>query len=228
MSPPLKIGIAGAASGVGKTSLAEKLLGRFRGFGAIKYSKTALYTSVVEDPEIIEQEGKDTARLLKAGAEKVVLVKSPGGDDLAQALSYAADRLSHLRGILIEGNSAVELLKPDIVIFIGNAYAKGGAAEAVFAQADVILWSEGTALPPQGAEAARLCGNAGECVEEVARLAEMKDNLKQLLMEKTAEGRISCREARKLAEELKVSYRRVGQAADEMSIKITACELGCF
>lgn len=42
------------------------------------------------------------------------------------------------------------------------------------------------------------------------------------------EGRMSCTAARKLAEELKVPVRVVGEAADELKVKIKACELGCF
>ncbi len=48
------------------------------------------------------------------------------------------------------------------------------------------------------------------------------------LKEREKEGKISCSEARKIAEELKISYREVGRACDELKIKIVACELGCF
>lgn len=42
------------------------------------------------------------------------------------------------------------------------------------------------------------------------------------------DGRISCTVARRVAEEMGVPVRRVGEAADELGIKIYACELGCF
>lgn len=42
------------------------------------------------------------------------------------------------------------------------------------------------------------------------------------------DGRISCTVARKLAEELKVPPRVVGEACDALEIKIYSCELGCF
>ncbi|OPX90433.1 MAG: hypothetical protein A4E53_00985 [Pelotomaculum sp. PtaB.Bin104] len=42
------------------------------------------------------------------------------------------------------------------------------------------------------------------------------------------DGRISCNDARKLAEELKVPNKVVGDAANELEIKIFGCELGCF
>lgn len=48
-------------------------------------------------------------------------------------------------------------------------------------------------------------------------------------VEQAAEGgRLSCQEARALAEKLGVEYRQVGQACDELDVKIQACELGCF
>ncbi|MDD3653903.1 MAG: hypothetical protein PHO01_06940 [Desulfotomaculaceae bacterium] len=42
------------------------------------------------------------------------------------------------------------------------------------------------------------------------------------------DGRISCHEARKLANELNIPKKNVKLAADELKIKIYACELGCF
>ena len=41
-------------------------------------------------------------------------------------------------------------------------------------------------------------------------------------------GKISCAVALKLADELGVSPKKVGQAANELKIKIRACQLGCF
>lgn len=42
------------------------------------------------------------------------------------------------------------------------------------------------------------------------------------------EGRLTCTQARKLADELGVSPARVGAVCDQLKIKIKACELGCF
>ncbi|MCW2276631.1 hypothetical protein [Heliophilum fasciatum] len=52
--------------------------------------------------------------------------------------------------------------------------------------------------------------------------------IKQRLLERAANGHIDCAGARALAEELQVSYRSIGQAANELKIKIAHCELGCF
>jgi len=41
-------------------------------------------------------------------------------------------------------------------------------------------------------------------------------------------GRISCSEARQLAEKFKIHPSEVGKACDEAKVKISSCELGCF
>jgi hypothetical protein len=42
------------------------------------------------------------------------------------------------------------------------------------------------------------------------------------------DGRLSCEKAHELAKELNVSLRELGALCDELKIKITACQLGCF
>lgn len=55
-----------------------------------------------------------------------------------------------------------------------------------------------------------------------------KDDIKKALKETADDNRISCSQARELAERLGVPPQEVGRACDEMGIKIYACELGCF
>lgn len=52
--------------------------------------------------------------------------------------------------------------------------------------------------------------------------------LLEKLKEMAPQGRISCSEARQLAEKLNVNPSEVGKACNEAKIKIYACELGCF
>ncbi len=163
---PLIIGIGGSHSGAGKTTTAEAILKYVasqslesgvrsskiknreslvtrKDWGAIKYTKTAIYVSIIDDPETLTQENKDTARLINAGAKKVLWVQSPP-EGLKEVLPMAVDRFSHLRGIIVEGNSAIEFLKPDIVIFVSGRH--GGAlkksAERVLETADIILFED--------------------------------------------------------------------------------------
>lgn len=56
----------------------------------------------------------------------------------------------------------------------------------------------------------------------------LQDKIQEEVQKKSRDGRIPCPVARKIAEELSVSYQEVGKAADALNIKITACELGCF
>ena len=111
------LSVTGAHSGVGKTTLCSILLKEFKGFGAIKFTKTGLYTSVVDSTEILDKEGKDTSIMINAGAESVVWVRSPV-ENLNDVLGIALRKLSGTRGVVIEGNSPVDFLNPHLVIFI--------------------------------------------------------------------------------------------------------------
>lgn len=173
---PFIIGIGGSHSGVGKTTVAEALLKHFslearkrgssnlqtselsnfrsyalsgHGWGAIKYTRTAIYSSIVDDLPILRQKNKDTERLLNAGAENVLWVQSPD-EGLKEVMHLAVNRLSHLRGIIIEGNSAIEFLKPDVVIFIlgkeKNAETLKKSAVKVLNMADIILFQHEPAI----------------------------------------------------------------------------------
>jgi hypothetical protein len=56
----------------------------------------------------------------------------------------------------------------------------------------------------------------------------MKKELKEEMLKKVVEGKLPCSAARKIAEEQGVLYSEVGEAANELGIKITGCQLGCF
>jgi molybdopterin-guanine dinucleotide biosynthesis protein len=135
---PFIIGIGGAHSKAGKTTVACQILKKLNGWGAIKYTKTPFFTSIIDSPEILKQENKDTSRLINAGAQAVLWVQSPT-EKLKEILQIAIDRLSHLKGIIVEGNSAVEVLKPDIVVFVsGNKGLKRGA-EKILRIAEAVI-----------------------------------------------------------------------------------------
>jgi hypothetical protein len=55
-----------------------------------------------------------------------------------------------------------------------------------------------------------------------------KERILEKIKEKALRGRLSCPTARLIAEELGVSYREVGEAANQLKVKITNCDLGCF
>jgi hypothetical protein len=56
----------------------------------------------------------------------------------------------------------------------------------------------------------------------------MKEKLEEELKKKAPGGKLPCALAREIAESLGVPYSEVGKAANELRIKITSCELGCF
>ncbi len=56
----------------------------------------------------------------------------------------------------------------------------------------------------------------------------MKNKVAEEIEKKAINGRLPCPVARKIAKDFSVSYKEVGRVADELNIKITDCELGCF
>lgn len=227
---PIIIGVGGAHSGAGKTTYAALLLKRLKGWGAIKYTKTGLYCSLVDDRETLLTEDKDTRRFLDSGAERVLWVQSPPSD-LREVLPVAVERLSDLGGIVVEGNSAIEFLVPDIIIFIfgKDRQSMKESAREILGGANVVISDE---VSPKASGGKRIFGKTPDDVERslayVSEMVEKIEKIRASLTERSVEGRISCGLARKIAEELSVPYREVGKVADDLGIKITACELGCF
>ncbi|BCB95974.1 hypothetical protein JZK55_08960 [Dissulfurispira thermophila] len=231
MKHPLLIGIGGAHSGAGKTTLAVAILRYFKThppiypfthspkYGAIKYTKTAFYTSIIDDKNILYQKDKDTRRLFDAGAEEVLWVQSPA-NEINNVMPIAIGRLSHLDCIIIEGNSAIEFLEPDVVVFITNVSNKNikPSASRVLKQADIVI--EKRPLHYSSKNIHELIG----CIEMIVR----KKEIESILKTRSNEGMITCSDARKIAEELGVHYKEIGKAANKLKIKIKNCELGCF
>ena len=59
----------------------------------------------------------------------------------------------------------------------------------------------------------------------------MDVNMKEIMekiTEKNIEGRINCKVALELADELGVAPGIIGSACNELEVKISNCQLGCF
>ncbi len=56
----------------------------------------------------------------------------------------------------------------------------------------------------------------------------MDTHVRDAVRERAVDGRLACTAALALAEELDVSPALVGQAANDLGIRIAACQLGCF
>jgi molybdopterin-guanine dinucleotide biosynthesis protein len=171
---PLVIGIGGGHSGSGKTSIACKILEKLPGWGAIKYTKTSLYGSITDDIKVLSEKGKDTKKFLDSGAEKVLWVQSPY-DELADILPMAIEMLSYLEGILVEGNSAVDVLSPDIVIFVSGTGGKmKEGAENILRMADVVISDAESPEIPRKAKKFRR-GEVKGILNYISRLINERD-----------------------------------------------------
>lgn len=142
---PLVIGISGAHSGVGKTTAVCRLLKRLPGWGSVKYTGTRRRTRLVEDIELLGLEGKDTALMLANGAVRVLWIEAPRSS-LPEMIGPVRVRMADLPGFLVEGNSMVTLMQPDVTIFIGDGDNIKKGAEKLLLSADIILYN--TSPPP--------------------------------------------------------------------------------
>lgn len=52
--------------------------------------------------------------------------------------------------------------------------------------------------------------------------------LRRRIEDVAKEGRLSCPEARKIADEMGIAPKLIGDACNELKIKISNCALGCF
>ncbi len=57
---------------------------------------------------------------------------------------------------------------------------------------------------------------------------DLKNELQQKMKSLAPDNKIVCAVALKLARDLKITPAEVGNAADELKIRIQNCQLGCF
>jgi hypothetical protein len=55
-----------------------------------------------------------------------------------------------------------------------------------------------------------------------------REKIIEALLASSAGNRLTCEQAHDLAKELKVSLQELGALCNELKIKISACQLGCF
>lgn len=265
MSSPIIIGIGGACSSSGKTTIASALIKELtnkcindekssqapslsmsmistkKRWGAIKYTKTEFYSSIIDDPDILNEPDKDTCRFIDAGAQEVLWIQSPP-ENLHEVIPLALDRLYHLDGIIIEGNSAIEFVKPDVIVFVScrDGLEIKPSGWKILQNAQIIIISEDSQLINH-LDCHQYCRvistrvfqeNISEDIikEAIAYmdiLINKKDTVK-LLLERSVNREISCSDARRIAEQRGLPYREIGRLADDLNIKIRNCELGCF
>ncbi len=148
--------VSGSRSRVGKTQLAERLLRLLKSWSALKVTvskddscpherncgicsdvREPFY--IIKDEAIINEYGKDTARLKNAGAKQVIWLKAKS-EGLEEGLSKALSEFSECNGVVIEGTSVLKFIKPDLSILVKDkSSALKPSAEEVIKKVDLIL-----------------------------------------------------------------------------------------
>jgi molybdopterin-guanine dinucleotide biosynthesis protein len=129
------ITVSGAQSGVGKTAVSEMLLRKLKNWSALKITLKhrdgvcpahkdckacdELHSdfSIIGRKDIIEEKGKDTQRLKSAGAKKVLWLRAKP-KALGSGIEKAISLFKRTNGLVIESNSALKYLKPDLALFV--------------------------------------------------------------------------------------------------------------
>ena len=55
-----------------------------------------------------------------------------------------------------------------------------------------------------------------------------KESVRDAVRKAAVDGRLTCEKAHELGKELEVPLRDIGVICNELKIRITACQLGCF
>jgi len=55
-----------------------------------------------------------------------------------------------------------------------------------------------------------------------------RKKLEEVILEKSTKGKLPCAACFKIAEDFGISKREMGKILNEMKVKISQCQLGCF
>ncbi len=58
--------------------------------------------------------------------------------------------------------------------------------------------------------------------------SHQQELIKEEIRKRARDGKITCAQARRISEDLKIPYRQVGALINDLKIKIVNCDLGCF
>jgi len=94
---------------------------------------------IIKDKKIINQKGTDTSRMKKAGAKKVVWLKTTLRG-MKEGLRKSLLEFEDTKGLIIEGTSVLKKIKPDFTIYMRDktTQLKKSAKEAE-RKADIII-----------------------------------------------------------------------------------------
>jgi hypothetical protein len=130
------LAVAGCCSGVGKTTLACRLLEALRGWGALKVSPLEPGSlpavrpfEILTDATALERPGSDTALYLRASAGRVAWLRA-ARENLGAGLTRAVHAFDGLPGLVVEGNAPAREIDPDgriVLARVGQPEIKASA-----------------------------------------------------------------------------------------------------
>jgi molybdopterin-guanine dinucleotide biosynthesis protein len=158
----LLLSISGACSRSGKTAAAVSLLRALPGrrVAAVKFTTTEdvfercprgapcvvcdidVPFRIVDDPDILDQAGTDTARLREAGAARVVWAIARESS-VAEAWAAVQRRLAGADVVVMEGSTIVSVARPDMQVFVAHPWLSPArwkvASATCVARADLVV-----------------------------------------------------------------------------------------
>ncbi len=165
---PIIVLVSSSSKKAGKSKTASYLVSELgAGYGLKVSAGDHAPSALVTDPAIISRPGTDTASLLAAGA-KVVLWVDASGKERAKALERALAIIPPGGLLVIEGNCALENVRPDFAVFLMTVLPncfKPSAAAAIRA-ADLVIIDKRWSLA---------CEDEGVLREEARRMARLAE-----------------------------------------------------
>jgi len=179
--------VGGHSRNIGKTSVVCRLVEAFA-----EYRWTAIKVSQHEHPEVGEgvpavleerdpASDSDSSRYLSAGAVRSLWVRTSEGQ-LAEAVASIRFEIATSQNVVIESNSVLSLVKPDILLLVLDALVPDFKVSALqfLERADAVLLSGGDlARPAWGGIANSI--NPGIPVLEVRRPAFWSKQAEQFI-----------------------------------------------
>lgn len=199
------IGVSASASKAGKTTLISHMLENSRCYNTAVI-KTSINNEmdqykVINDPKIINQEGTDTSRFKKHGANKVILLESPAAE-IPSAYQLAENLLSSdTERLFIEGNTIINFLNPNLLFYLNNS-------------------------EQSEKESAKMVKNRAE-IKISTNILLQANHLSDVpfIIQPSA---LSCYKAHLLAHLFDLKVGQVGKIIKEQDVKVTKCQLGLF
>ena len=152
----MRVVVGGSGRNAGKTLLIESLISAFpeARWLAVKISG---HTHGAREPEFQREEKPgaetDTGRFLAAGASEAWWLRT-GPDRLSEAVPQLLSLLDRFENAVIESNSIVEFMRPDLYLFVAGGERKA-SAERWISRADLVIPGAPASLSP---EIARIVG----------------------------------------------------------------------